>query len=179
MNQTTDSIITLLADVMEPYLRNALGGLEVKVLQAYRGNLVDGESPDPVVYIYEVTTVNHGFRHERNTPNLSNGVDVEELQYRQTLFQLWGYVPPAADGLTTADVVNMAAMAMQSNRLLAALKAQGIGVLRVTEVTNPFRSNEYERFEANPTFDVTITHRVSVTDVAPAIEAGPLEIYPV
>lgn len=178
MNQTNDSTIQLLADVMEPYLLNVLA-IPVKVLQAYRGSIVDGENPGPCVYVYEVISKNHGFRHTRNAPQLDMKVAVEELQYRETMYQMWGYSPPESEGLTTSDIVGMAAMAMQSERLLAALKAQGIGVLRVTDIRNPIRTNEFERFEANPMFDVTISHRVSVTDVAPALTAGPMEIYPV
>lgn len=178
MNETTDSLVELMADVLQPYLLRQTGR-QVEVRQAYRGNDVASESPDPVVYLFELYTHNHGARYSINVPNLAGGVDVVECQSRETTFQVWGYAPPAASGLTTADMVGTAAMAMQGERMLAATRARGIGVLRISDIKVPVRTNEFERYEANPTFDVTITHRATAVDNVPAILAGVPEVYAV
>lgn len=84
--------------------------------------------------------------------------------------------PADVNALTAGDYLKAAAAAMQSDTMLAALRAQGVGVLRVREIRSTPVTNEKGESAENPTFDVVLTHRDAYTDALPAIVASEVNI---
>jgi len=103
---------------------------------------------------------------------------VESIQVETTYqFSAMAARDPAdLDALTATDYLKAAAAAVQSDNMLAALRAQGVGVLRVREIRNTPVVNEKGEFAENPTFDVVLTHRDAYTDVLPAVVASEVNI---
>lgn len=181
MNHTQGSLIGMVADVIEPFVARNLG-VQVEVRQAFLPNTVQPNSLLPTIWIYPGLTRNHGFKFDtvRPDPLVANMFEVDETQVKETTLHLYGTVPSNdGQGPTTLDVVNMAAMACQSNAMVAAAIKAGGGILRVTEIQDPIPINEFERFEPSPAFTVTLTHRLTVTDQLPAVQEGPIEVYPI
>lgn len=112
---------------------------------------------------------------------IAGEVHTETTQYAST-FQMSGLSPqdPANPNQRTAsDLLNYAAYAMQSSAMIQALEAQGVGILNVPEVRNPYFMDDRDRFEASPSFDFVLTHKqiiVSQTPVVQSIEVQILEV---
>lgn len=81
---------------------------------------------------------------------------------------------PAA--VTAPDYLKAAATAWQSDTMLSALRASGVGVQRIGDIRNTPVANEKGEFTDNPTFDVVLTHRDAFTDALPAVVAREVNI---
>lgn len=95
-----------------------------------------------------------------------------ELQPYETTYQLSAWIPQdAADvtSLTESDILNIVSGIMQSDAILTAFRAAGAGILRVTDVRNPYIVDDRDRFEAVPTFDVVLTHKREIAATLPAV----------
>ena len=181
MNHTQGSLIGMVADVIESFVMRAMR-VQVEVRQAFLPNTAQSNSMLPTIWIYPGLTRNYGFKFDtvRPDPLVADAFEVDETQVKETTLHLYGTTPDdGTGGPTTLDIVNMAAMACQSNAMVAAAIKAGGGVLRVTEVQDPIPINEFERFEPSPAFTVTLTHRLTVTDQLPAVQEGPIEVYPI
>lgn len=131
-----------------------------------------GAESGPAIYIARVTDTRIG------SPEVSdawNEVDQEmvhtETQGHATTWQLTGLVPqnPAdLTGATAADVLANAAMAVNSRAFVELLAAHSAGVGRITDIRNPFFTDDTDRFAASPSFDFTITHRRTQVTTVPA-----------
>jgi hypothetical protein len=94
-----------------------------------------------------------------------------ELQYFETIFQMSALVlqEPKYPALPTAsDLVNEVASIMQSDNTRVILNASGVGILRVSEVLNPYFVDDRDNFEASPSFDFTLVYentRLSTTPI--------------
>jgi hypothetical protein len=71
--------------------------------------------------------------------------------------------------LTESDILNIVSGIMQSDTLLAAFRAAGAGILRVTDVRNPYIVDDRDRFEAVPSFDIVLTHKRKTVSAIPAV----------
>lgn len=95
----------------------------------------------------------------------------ESTQYAST-FQCSALAtqnPANTESLTASDIANLAAYVMQSAATIMALEAQGVGVLRVPDVRNPFFTDDRQRYEASPNFDFTLTHRQTIITTVPNV----------
>jgi hypothetical protein len=65
---------------------------------------------------------------------------------------------------------------MQSAATITALEAQGVGVLNVAQVLNPYFSDDRVRYEASPSADFRLTHKQIVTTVIPVVISEELQV---
>lgn len=90
-------------------------------------------------------------------------------QVYQTSFQINALVkqePSNIASLTASDVLDKVATLLTGPTGRGALRAAGIGVLRVTDVRNPYFKDDEGRFEASPSFDIVLTHKTeTVSDI--------------
>lgn len=77
--------------------------------------------------------------------------------------------PANTESLTASDIANLAAYVLQSAATIAAFEAQGVGVLRVPDVRNPYFTDDRQRYEASPSFDFTLTHRQTIITTVPIV----------
>lgn len=137
--------------------------------------VVQGAATQPWVWFVKVSDHRHGHAYRSNVwdEGASRMVHTES-QVVETTYQFTASVP-AASTLYAADLLQDVAGLVQSDGFLTALRAAGVGVQRVTDVSNPYLQNDQDRFESVPTFDIVLTHqrsRVVEGNVLQSIELG-------
>ena len=106
----------------------------------------------------------------------------QQLQQYESTFQISGLStqdPTNPNQLTASDICNYAASIMQSRTTVATLEAQDVGVLKITNIRNPYFSDDRQRYEANPSFDFTLTHKQIIVTAPPILSGETFAIYPV
>ena len=66
--------------------------------------------------------------------------------------------PKTPTQMTASDLVSKVAMIFTSRTMIGQLLAQGLSVLRSTEVRNIYFTDDRDRQEAHPSFDLVITY---------------------
>jgi len=66
--------------------------------------------------------------------------------------------PKTPSQMTASDLVNKVAMIFTSRTMIGQLLAKGLGVLRSTEVRNMYFTDDRDRQESHPSFDLVITY---------------------
>jgi hypothetical protein len=138
-----------------------------------------GINSGPTVYFYKVSNKRYGFLGRWDKWNsLSNTMVHTEAQYYETTFQVSALVrqyPITPDQYTASDLVNEVASIMQSDNTRAILNAAGVGILRVTDISNPYFVDDHDNFEAVPSFDFVLTSQSFRTSTDPKI-ALPIQL---
>lgn len=133
-----------------------------------------GATTGPIVYFFKVGDHNHGSPQREDFYNEAGVIfDQTQRQLVETTYQLAAWVPqnPAAvTALTESDVLNIVSAIMQSEALIAAFRAAGVGIQRVTDIRNPYFTDERDRFEAEPSFDIVLTHYRNLSSTLPAVD---------
>lgn len=94
-------------------------------------------------------------------------------QRQESTYHIEAMVPQSpADwqAMTEADVLDIARFILQSDETVAALSAQNIGVLRVTENLSNYIVDDKEQNENVPFFEVTFSHRIEFSATTPTID---------
>lgn len=139
-----------------------------------------GANTAPYLYFTKLSDHRHGHPFRQDVYNSLTGDFVhEEFQQYESLFQFSAWIPqdPAnTAGLTESDVLNVACAIMQSDTIIASFRAAGVGILRVTDVRNPYIVDERDQFAAIPNFDVALTYKRSLASTIPAVVAYDLNL---
>ena len=113
----------------------------------------------------------------------TNGAQVyTETQQYIALFQpsaLATQDPANTESLTASDILNYVAAVLQNGQTIAALEAQEIGILAIQQVTNPYFTDDRQKYEASPSFDFSLTHKQIVTTVIPVVTSAELQVLDV
>jgi hypothetical protein len=132
-----------------------------------------GASTSPYVYFSKLGDHRHGHPNRKGVWDEGRGVfEYTETEQYETLVQFSAWIPQAGtdpDELTESDILNAVSGIIQSDEILAAFRAQGVGVLRVTDVRNQAIVDERDQFATVPTFDVTLTHKRTRVSTIPAV----------
>jgi hypothetical protein len=179
---TDNDLIALFTGIIITGLA-ARGYSSVPVIAAYQPTL-QGVNESPTVFFSKVGDRRYGFLESENNFNESDEEMVKtETQLYETTFniQVWAIQNPATPSAPTAsDLANTVAMILQCYVGRTALLAAGVGILRITDIRNPYFVDDKEIFEANANFDFTLTHKQTnssiVSVVVPPIQSG---IYPI
>lgn len=121
-----------------------------------------GPNSAPTVYLFKVADKRHGWPWRKyEWDEAGQEMLTTEAQQYETTFQASALVVETTDpaALTPSDCLNEVCAIMQADEASAALRAQGVGVLRVGEVRNPYNKNDVNRYEADPSFDFVLTYR--------------------
>lgn len=142
------------------------------IKQAFQPTL-QGANSGPTAYLYKVGDRRVGFPYRADVWDQAHGVMVHtELQQYETTFQFSALAtqdPNTPAQYTASDILNLVASILQSTASIAAFEAQGVGILRVTDVRNPYFLDDRQRNEACPSFDATFAHKQVVTSTSPII----------
>lgn len=150
----------------------------------------EGRRTSPTIYFVKISHRRYGFTGTRNTyvpptdppppPPAALGTFLhEEVQVYEQRYQFMALVPqnPAQPmALTASDVLDTVAGILGSDACRAAMQAQGVGIQRITDVRNPYFTNDQNRFEADPSFDVVFCHTRTLESIAPKVEAYDLRV---
>lgn len=126
-------------------------------------------------YVYFVKVGDHRYGHPQRADvwdSVALAMRHTEKQTYETTYQLSAWIPQdSADviSLTESDILNIVSGIMQSDAILTAFRAKGAGILRVTDVRNPYIVDDRDRFEAVPSFDVVLTHKRDTVAMLPAV----------
>lgn len=132
-----------------------------------------GANSSPYAYFFKVGDRRYGSPARTEVYNELTGLftHTETQQYESTYqFSAWIPQDPAnVTSLTESDILNAVSGIIQSDAILAAFQAQGVGILRVTEVRNPYIVDDHDQFEAVPSFDVILTYKRARVSTTPAV----------
>jgi hypothetical protein len=142
--------------------------LSVGIQQNYQPTQ-EGAPSGPTIFLQKIGDHRYGFP-SRVVAYSSPGVStLTETQLYESRFQFDALAiqdPSDTSGPTASDLLNWAAMIFQGEAAIATLAANQVGVLRVTDIRQPFFRDEKERFEASPSFDLIVRYpRVMVTSI--------------
>ncbi len=174
-----------LIQVFLPIINDGLtaqGFTDVTVRQSYQPTQ-QGASSGPSVYFYKLYDRRYGFLKRENIFNADDHVmEHIETQFYETTFQVaaWSIQDPSdIDSVTASDLANIVAGIMQSDSARLTLADNDIGILRVTDVTNPYFVDDKGRNEASPSFDFTLTHRQVVVTEENILQSVEVDVYEV
>ena len=82
--------------------------------------------------------------------------------------------------LTASDLVNfLLRLSCRAMRFIQAIEAQGVGVLQIFDIRNPYFTDDRGQFEASPSFDFSLAHNQVIVSTVPILVSETLKIYPV
>lgn len=167
-------------DLIRVFLPIISGGLtsagmtEVKVKQANQPTQ-QGANTAPTVYFTKLFDKRYGFVRMKDTWDVDLGTMLhEEVQQYETTFQINALVrqsPTTPNQYTASDLVNEVASILQSESSIVALRESDVGILRITEVRNPYLPDDRDQFESSPSFDFVLTHEQRRTKINPVIDS--------
>ena len=135
------------------------------------------------IYFYKLKDYRYGFPFWRQRIVLDPPPGViyqDTIQNYETTFQIsaWSIQNPANDSsLTASDILNYASEIFSEDNTIQSLQAQNIGIIRITDVRNPYFKNEYDNWEASPSFDFTLLYQRSSTTQVPISQKINIGIY--
>jgi hypothetical protein len=160
-------------------MKTAAGIPDVIVKQSFQPTQ-QGVNTKPTAYLHKIGDNRYGYPAwsevwDADTNTMIHG----DAQQYQTTFQMSALAiqdPAVPSNFTAADILNRIAYILQSQPTVAAFEAQGVGILRVTDVRNPYFMDDKGRNEASPSFDFILTHKLIIMSTSPIITKTELNI---
>lgn len=132
-----------------------------------------GINTSGTVYFYKVSNKRYGYLSTIDEWDSNNDTMVHtEIQPFESVYQVSGLVlqdPTDTSKPTASDLVNEVAWILQSQNTITTLMNSDVGILRISEIRNPYFTDDRDQFEANPSFDFTLTYRDVRVSTAPII----------
>lgn len=161
---------------------NVSGRAGVPVYQSYQPTQ-QGIATGPSAYLHIISHHRYGLVERSDIWDELNSKEIHtETQIYETMFQLSALStqnPRDVAQYTAGDIVNAMAYIMQSESTLQLLRAAGVGIERVSDIRNPYFTDDRDRFEASPSFDFILTHKQIVSSEIPVLQSIELQILPV
>ena len=152
------------------------------IAQAFQPDL-QGMNSNPTAYLHKIGDSRVGYVARTDLWDHVNSVMVHtETQQYTTTFQISALAqqdPATPTQYTASDILNLIASILQSSATIAALEAHDVGVLHISEVRNPYFTDDYQRNEAAPNLDVTFCHKQVVTTQTPIVSEYVFQILEV
>lgn len=113
-----------------------------------------------------------------NVGTVGSMIHTETQQYLTTfqLSSLAAQDPENVDSLTASDILNYASAVLQSMNFIAYMQTQGVGIIKVKDIRNPYFIDDRNRFEANPSFDFVLSHKQVIITTTPIISSEEFQI---
>ena len=178
--QTDNTLIQLFLPIIRAGL--IADGFTNVIVQQANQPTQQGIPTAPTVYFYKTHTKRYGFLGRQDQwDSVATHMVHNERQYYETTFRIQTLVLQSVTtpGYTAADLADEVASIMQSDNARAIMNAQNVGILRVTDISNPYFTDDRDNFEALPSFEFTmlyLNNRISTSNIVGSFEPG---IYPV
>lgn len=141
-----------------------------------------GVEEGPVVYLHHAGGRRYGYQGKTDAYNAGLGrIDHVEDYWLERSFQvdaLVPYVPTELASPTAFDYVDAVAAYLQTDQARAAFKGAGVGILRITDVREPYIVDDKDQHELAPSFDFTLTYKQTRTTEAPQVSTFEPGTYP-
>lgn len=174
------AMATLIRSTVLPLLQALPGMAQADMLRSYQPQQ-NGRITKPVVYFHFLDAHAYGWTQRKDVP--APGVDLivshTEMQHYEQPVQFVALVPQDPKNtsqLSAADVCAEVSAIIRSDEVRAAFRAAGVGMERITDVRNTPFVNDEGRFEFEPSFDVTLTHKRIRETTQPAVVSTELQI---
>ena len=178
-NQTDNSLIQIFLPIINDGLV-ADGFMDITVKQANQPTQ-QGIQSNPAVYFYKAGMKRYGFLGRNSEWNAdSSEMDHIESQYYESTWRVQALVlqnPATPNQYTASDLADEVASIMQSDNTRDILNTSGIGILRVTDIVNPYFVDDRDNFEAVPSFDFVLVYENQRPSVVPVISQFTPDIY--
>jgi hypothetical protein len=168
-------------DVIKLFLPIITAGL---VADGYSGIVVQqsnqptqqGIPTAPTVYFYKLANKRYGYLGRQDVWDpIGSAMVHTETQYVESTFTVSALVLQVPASTTTtytaSDLVNDVASILQSDSTIVTLNNSGIGILRVSDIRNPYFVDDRDQFEASPSFDFTLVYAQARVSTNPVIES--------
>jgi len=137
------------------------GFTNVSVKQSNQPTM-QGINKNPTIYFYKLANKRYGFLGRKDVWDAASLQMVHtESQYIESTWTMQSLVlqsPATPNQYTASDLANEAAWIMQSDKTRDILNTNGIGILRVTDLSNAYFTDDRDNFEAAPSFDFTLIY---------------------
>jgi len=160
----------------------AINNVTAEMTQSFQPT-AQGVTPAIQVAAQIISDKEYGWVNRGDTWDEEAGEFVHtESQQVETTFQiscLSLQAPSKPTQKTAKDILKIVKATLVSDETIRLLGLQTMGILRITEIRNPFFRGDKNQWQASPSFDFTITHKqVTISNVQ---KASPIEgnIYPV
>ncbi len=162
-------LIILLLSTINAQLA-AAGIADTPIVQADQPTQ-QGVFTSPAGYLHKLGDVRRGSpqRSDIWDPMAETEVHTESQVY-ETTFQISTLAIQTPGNLTqktASDIANALAYILQSETTIETLNAQGVGMLKISDVRNPYFKDDRDRFEASPNLDFTVCHNQTIITTAP------------
>jgi hypothetical protein len=140
-----------------------------------------GVNSNATVYFYKVSDHRYGWVGRSDVWDGSSMVHTE-LQKYETVWNIAALVTQDPNNIsyTAADLVNEVAAILQSDSAITALFESDIQILRISDISNIYFTDDRDLFEAHPTFDFTLTHSQTRVSAGQVINLPVMvQLYPV
>lgn len=177
---TDNQLIDILATKLEAASANAGWNYGVVQLEEPTNQ---GIPTAPTIFFEKLFDHPYGYPITNDVPDVDTLTFAEtDTQLYETHFQVSAIVIQDPNNLslpTSSDVVNYMKQYLAARSIAANMYAQGVGILRVTEVRNPYFKDDRNMNQANPSFDIVLTHSRSITITIPGTKTvvGSLSPY--
>lgn len=160
-------------------MKTAAGIPDVIVKQSFQPTQ-QGVNTKPTAYLHKIMDNRYGFPEWSEVWDADSETMIHgDVQQYQTTFQMSALAtqdPSVPSNFTAADILNRVAYILQSQPTIATFESQGVGILRVTDIRNPYFTDDRERNEASPSFDFVLTHKQIIMSTSAIITKTELNI---
>jgi hypothetical protein len=149
------------------------GAGQVALKQSYQPRQ-QGAPLQPCVYLHKLSDKDYGFPMRSDVFVSAGNTTHTETQNVLTSYQVNATAiqnPADTNALTASDYVNAVQLALSFEGGITALKTAGIGIFRITAITNTQWRDEQERFESDPSFDFIVSHKRQIVVTIPSTAA--------
>jgi len=168
---TENDIWAILKTTFEEAL-TAAGLTDVKYKRAYQPRQ-QGAIVGPALYCFKLTNHRYGWQSRKDEYNeADDDFDTSESRVIETTFQVSSEADedPADTSLPTAfDIVEEVSSYLNTKSVRLQLKEQGLNIIRILDIRQPFFKNESDRFEQEPSFDFTISYQKATISKTPKV----------
>ncbi len=164
-------IALIISTIIDQETIAAIPGTPIK--QAFQPQQ-QGVNTIPTAYLYKIGDKRFGYPQKIDVwDSESESMIHKEMQQYETTFQISTLAtqnPSTPEAYTASDILNLIAYILQSSATIAILEAQGVGILRIADIRNPYFIDDRGRNEASPSMDFVLTHKQIVLSTNPIIQ---------
>lgn len=153
-----------------------IGRSDIEVKRAYQ-TTQQGADLNPTIYFHLVSQRRYGYLQRNDI--LENDVMWHiEKQYYETVIQFSGLIEESpSTEYRTVDLLNDAAYVLQSDAGRAFLQTKEMSFLRVTDIRHLYATDNQERYQSYPSFDLTVITQQLKKSITPVINTFQFDKY--
>lgn len=156
------------------------GFSNVPIVQAFQPTQ-QGVNTQPTVFYFKLYDRRYGFLGRNDEYDLVNSRMIHsEKQRYESSFQVNALVindPLVTNSFVASDLVNAVSQSLQSDYAVQTFESNNVGVLRISEIRNPYFLDDRDQFESSPSFDFTLTYTQVYSSQVPVVDIFDYEIY--